>query len=426
MMLRKFIPLFLISWYHYCLAFLGALFFRFPSKKMKVIGVTGTKGKTTTCNFIAHLLNSAGFKTGMTTTVNFRIGDKEWLNKTKQTMLGRFRLQKMLADMHKQGCQYAVVETSSEGILQHRHRFVDYDIAVFTNLYPEHIERHGSFENYRAAKMKLFEKISPRGIGIYNLDDENAGFFSKFPMAKKYGYSLEGSSNENMIVVKAENCREKEDGIEFFINQSSFNPKLLGRFNMYNCLAAVCLGLSQGIEMEIIRKSLNEIKPVAGRMEQINKGQDFKIIIDYSYEPTSLENALKTVRIFNPQRIIAVFGSAGGGRDKWRRPVMGEVADKYADIVIVTTDDPYDEDPSRIVDEILPGVLKNKKRVLEENIFRIVDRREAIKKALSLAQKGDLVLLAGKAGEVWMNVAKGKKIPWNDKEVVSEILDKMA
>ncbi len=142
--------------YHFSLAYLAALFYAFPSSKMTVIGVTGTKGKTTTCNLIAQILNSAGYKTGMATTVNFRIGEKEWLNETKQTMLGRFQLQKLLARMAREGCKYAVIETSSEGILQYRHRFIDYDVAIFTNLSPEHLERHGGFENYRRAKVKLF------------------------------------------------------------------------------------------------------------------------------------------------------------------------------------------------------------------------------------------------------------------------------
>jgi UDP-N-acetylmuramoyl-L-alanyl-D-glutamate--2,6-diaminopimelate ligase len=426
-LIKKFIPSFLISWYHFSLAALGAFFYRFPSRKLKVIGVTGTKGKTTTCNLIAQILNSLGFKTGMATTVNFRIGDREWINTTKQTMLGRFQLQKLLTQMAKEGCGYAVVETSSEGILQHRHRFIDYDIAVFTNLSPEHIERHGSFENYRAAKVKLFEKVSrqKQGIGIYNLDDENVDYFLKYPMAQKYGYTLKEEHKENIKSIAVNDVQLSSKKTKFRIDNLYFETKLIGEFNTYNVVAAVCLAVSQGIEIEKIKEVLSQAKAVPGRLEVIDQDQNFTVIVDYSYEPTSLENALKTVKIFNPARIIVVFGSAAGGRDKWRRAAMGKIADKYTDLIIVTTDDPYDEKPEVIVDDILKEILRNKERVLDKNVFRIIDRREAIKKALSLAQENDLILFAGKGGEVWMNLAKGKKIPWKETEIVRQELEKI-
>jgi UDP-N-acetylmuramoyl-L-alanyl-D-glutamate--2,6-diaminopimelate ligase len=417
--------------YHFLLSFLGAFCYGFPSKKLKVIGVTGTKGKTTTCNLITDVLNYSGFKTGMASTVNFKLGDQEWINQTKQTMQGRFRLQKLLRQMVRQGCQYAVIETSSEGILQHRHRFIDYDIAVFTNLTPEHLERHGSFDNYRAAKMKLFEKVAQKknGLGIYNLDDENVEYFLKIPIKKKYGYKMNSKSKIQDSKVDYQlqitDYRLSNRGVKFMANDQSFQVPLIGRFNIYNIAAAICLGLSQGIQMDKVKQALTKIHPVPGRMEIIDLGQDFTVIVDYSYEPTSLENVLKTAKVFEPERIIVVFGSAGGGRDKWRRPVMGEIADKYADLIIITTDDPYDEEPAAIVKDILKGVLRNKQRVLDKNVFSIVDRRKAIKKALSLAQANDLIIFAGKGGEAWMNIAQGKKIPWNEKEIVIEELRKL-
>jgi UDP-N-acetylmuramoyl-L-alanyl-D-glutamate--2,6-diaminopimelate ligase len=425
-LVKKFIPTFLLSWYHFGLAFLGALIYGFPSKKMFIIGVTGTKGKTTTCNLIAQVLNFSGKKTGMATTVNFCIGEKEWLNKSKQTMLGRFKLQKLLFQMQKAGCQYAVIETSSEGILQHRHRFIDYQMAVFTNLSPEHIERHGSFENYRAAKTKLFETVAKRkgGSGIFNLDDENVRYFSKFPFEKKYGFSLKSSSGQaDDIFITDINLFS--GGTTFKIGQVNFQTNFLGTFNVYNAAAAVALGRAIGLPLETISDSLKKAVPPSGRMELVSGGQKFTMIVDYSYEPTSLENALKTIKIFNPKRVIALFGSAAGGRDSWRRPVMGQIADKYADIIIVTTDDPYDENPEKIIEDILKGILTNPKRVFGENIFKIIDRREAIKKAIEIAQENDVILFAGKGGELWMNVAGGRKIPWDEKQVVQEEIAKI-
>ncbi len=426
--LKKIIPQpifkFLQPAYHWLLGFLAALFYGFPSRKLTVIGVTGTKGKTTTCNLIAQILNSAGFKTGMTTTVNFRIGPKEWINTSKQTMLGRFQLQKLLSKMVRAGCRYAVVETSSEGILQYRHRFIDYKIAVFTNLTPEHIERHGGFENYRGAKLKLFEQVSkkPNAIGIYNLDDKNIGYFLKPKINRQYVYTLQLPDSRtkinNLHIIS--NIKSSIKGTGFLFDKEKFEMPLIGEMNVYNAAAAICVAISQGIPRKQIKKALAKAVPPPGRLEIINKGQKFTVIIDYSYEPTSLENALKTVKVFKPKRIILVVGSAGGGRDKWRRPVMGELADKYANLIVITTDDPYDESPETITKEVLAGVLKNKKRVLGKNVFKITDRRLAIKKAISLAKKGDVVLLAGKGGEMWMNVSEGKKIPWDERKITEE------
>ena len=451
--IKKIIPPFLFSIYHFFLAFLGAVIYGFSSKKMIVIGVIGTKGKTTTCNLIAQILNYCGYKTGMASTVNFRIGDKVWVNETKQTMLGRFQLQRLLKRMADEGCKYAVVETSSEGILQHRHRFIDYDMAVFTNLSPEHIERHGSFEKYRSEKLKLFKMVAKKenGTGVYNLDDENVGHFLSVPVKNKWGYALKNNFQSSISLIakrlqrsglnfqsifNVKNIQLSVNGSDFEINDTKFHTNLLGGFNVYNAAAAVCVALSQNISIEKIREALKIAKPTPGRMEIIDAGQNFTAIVDYSYEQKGLESALKAIRVFNPKRIIVLIGSAGGGRDKWRRPVMGEIADKYADIIIITTDDPYDENPEKIIDEVLAGVIssqggsasggKNPARKINENIFKINDRREAIKKAIEIAREGDAILFAGKGGERWMNLAKGKKIPWDETKIVEGEIKKKA
>ena len=432
--------------YHLLLGYLGAWFYGFPSKKLIVIGVTGTKGKTTTCNLIAQILNYSGLKTGMATTVNFRIGNEEWINTSKQTMLGRFQLQKLLSRMVKEGCKYAVIETSSEGILQYRHRFIDYDIAVFTNLSPEHIEHHGSFENYRDAKIELFKKVAEKsnGVGVYNLDDPNIAYFLKPGILKQYVYSLklkkEIGKIQNLYCVSR--IQSTINGTAFLFNGEEYKMPLIGEFNVYNAVAAICVALSQKIYPSKIKKALLKVKAPSGRFELINKGQDFNVIIDYAHEPASLEAVYKTIKsssfIVHSSKLICLLGSQGGGRDKWKRPEMGKIAAKYCDKIILTNEDPYNEPPLEILNQIEQGIRLNQQNQHKSVVYKIIDRREAIQKALSLAKKavprtelrsgawGDVVILTGKAGEVWMCVENGKKIPWDEKKIVEEEIEKLS
>ncbi len=435
--------------YHFSLAFIAALIYGFPSRKMKVIGVIGTKGKTTTCNLITQILNFSGHKTGMATTVNFRIGDREWKNETKQTMLGRFQLQKLLRQMVKEKCEYAIVETSSEGILQYRHRFIDYDIAVFTNLSPEHIERHGGFENYRSAKVKLFERVAQKkdGIGIYNLDDENVEYFLKPEIKNKQGYARKSQipnpksqTNQKFQITnkyQITNIKLFSDKTEFEINDIKFEMSLIGEFNVYNAAAAIATVLSQNILIEKIKEALAQAKPPAGRMEIMHpkalqigtselESRDFTIIIDYAHEPASVEAVYTTVKKLKVEssKMICLLGAQGGGRDKWKRPKMGEIAGKYCDEIILTNEDPYDENPSQILLDIKSGISNFHPPTGGpiSKIYEIIDRRKAIKKAISLAGAGDVVILTGKGGESSMCVEGGKKIPWDEKKIVEEIL----
>lgn len=429
--------------YHYSLAFLGALFYGFPSKNLIIIGVTGTKGKTTTCNLIHHILNSSGRKTGLATTVNFKIGDREWLNQTKQTMLGRFQLQKLLRQMVEERCEYAVVETSSEGIMQYRHRFIDFNIAVFTNITPEHIERHGGFHLYRQAKVKLFEKVAQKsnGIGIYNLDDENVDYFLKPRIKTKIGFTAALPSNvknpKSFFEVNTEHrvssIKLSENETELFFDKKKIEVPLLGQFNAYNTGAAIATCLALGIPFEQIRKSLKSAEPVPGRMELVDKNQKFTVIVDYAHEPASLEAVYKTLAVLKPSKksnLICLLGGQGGGRDKWKRGAMGKIAGEYCSQIILTNEDPYDENPNQILADIQLGIGNSKFQMqladaAHPNFYKILDRREAIKKAISLAKKGDIVILTGKGGESWMCVKGGKKIPWNEKEVVEEALGKL-
>ena len=397
--IRKLIPHFLLDWYHYLLAFAGAVFCGFPSKKLTVIGVTGTDGKSTTVNLISKVLESSGEKVAVVSSISFKIGDKEIPNKLKMTMPGRFTIQKFLKQAIKEKCKYFVLEVSSEGIKQYRHKFIDFDIAVFTNLSPEHIESHKGFENYKKTKGKLFKET--KEIHIINIDDENAQYFLQFPAKKKYTYGM-----------------EKGD-INF--KNNPFDLKLIGDFNIYNALAAMCVGVSQDIDIKTIKSALENAEGIPGRMELVIK-EPFKVIVDYAVTPNAFE---KVYKILKPKagKMICVFGACGGGRDKWKRPVLGGIAVKYCDEIILTNEDPYDENPQQIIEQIITGIENisiNQQNPHKSAVLKILDRREAIKKALILAKSGDMVIITGKGCEPWMCVAGGKKIAWDDRQIIRE------
>ncbi|MCK4745373.1 UDP-N-acetylmuramyl-tripeptide synthetase, partial [Candidatus Parcubacteria bacterium] len=345
-------------------------------------------------------------------------------------------LQKSLSQMVKNGCRYAIIETSSEGIKQFRHIGINYDILVFTNLTPEHIESHGGFENYKKAKLKLFrhlEKSNRKTMGgkkirktiIANLDDKHYPEFLNFKIDKKIGYSLD-EKFKKINALTASNIKLNLNGSDFEINKTRFHINLLGEFNIYNSLAAVAVGLSQRIPMQQAKKSLRKIESIPGRMEIINKGQNFTVMVDYAPEPESMKQLYKFILDFKKEgtRIIHILGSCGGGRDIARRPVLGKIAGEKADFAIITNEDPYDDDPQEIIDQVAEGAIYAGK-TLNKNLFKILDRGEAIKKGISLAQKNDLVLITGKGSEQAICIADGEKIPWDDREVVMEELKKI-
>lgn len=432
--LKKVIPQPVILFYHWVLVHLATFIYGYPSNKMIVIGVTGTSAKSTVVNLIGQILEQAGFKVGLTTTFNFKIGKEEKINKHKMTMLGRFSLQKLLKQMLKAGCQYAVIETTSQGIKQYRHLGINYDVGVFTNLSKEHIESHGSFEKYRNTKQKFFQHLSKckrkkinnkiiNKVSVVNLDDENREYFLKFKVDQQYGYTCEGNTLKDIKVVKAEDIRTMSDGSEFIVDNVNFKINLLGKFNVINALSAIGVALSQKIDLDICQKALIKIKQIPGRMEVVNK-QPFMVIVDYAHIPDSLEKVYQTLRNLSQRRIrsrrkprlICVLGSAGGGRDKWKRPIMGQIAEKYGDEIIITNEDPYDESPEEIIDQIISGI-KNKK------VIKILDRKKAIRKAINIAREGDIVIITGKGCEPWIMGARGERILWDDRRVVRELLD---
>jgi len=411
-LVKKFIPVFLISWYHFLLAFLGAFLYRFPGKKMTIIGVTGTKGKSTVVDFCHRIFYEAGFKTASLSSIRFKINGRERPNMLKMTMPGRFQIQKFLREALDAGCQYMILEVTSEGILQHRHKFIDFKTAVFTNLAPEHIERHGSFENYRKAKMHLFRAV--KKIHIINADDVNSEYFLQFPAEQKYLYSIKSKKQEIRILKNSKVSKE--------IKNAGINLKLLGEFNIYNALAAVCIGLSEGINLPSCKTSLEKIEKMPGRMEIIIK-EPFKVVVDYAHTPDALEKVYQSLK---GKRLICLLGSAGGGRDKWKRPKMGEIAAKYCQQIVLSNEDPYDEDPEKILEEVFSGISTLKSKKQKAKVFKVLDRREAIKKSLKLAKEGDTVIITGKGCEPWMCVAKGEKISWDDRQIVREEFERLS
>ncbi|MBI5077359.1 UDP-N-acetylmuramoyl-L-alanyl-D-glutamate--2,6-diaminopimelate ligase [Candidatus Falkowbacteria bacterium] len=476
--IKRFLPEIIINQYHKILARLSAFVYQNPSEEMIVIGVTGTNGKSTAVCLIAKALEAAGFKVGATSTVLFKVAEREWLNDKKMTMLGRFQLQKLMRQMVRAGCRYAVIETSSQGIEQYRHLGINYDYVVFTNLTPEHIEAHGGFENYKKAKGKLFEHLTrkrrkniqglehddlplipsllKRGgrdearsdlpptpslvrrgsqtqkVSVVNVDDEHAEYFLRFNADKKIKFAI---NNVNADFV-GRNVSVSAAGTSFSVNSNKVNLKLIGAFNVYNALPAIAIGLSEGLTFEQVKYGLENVKGVPGRMEIIDEGQPFTVIVDYAPEPAGmgmLYNAVVALRPFenlrvtsqgdNLGRIIHVLGSCGGGRDKARRPILGQMAGEKADVVIVTNEDPYDEDPMEIINAVAAGAIQAGKEE-NKNLFKILDRKEAIKKAIDLASAGDLVLVTGKGAEQAMAVSGGKYIPWDDRKIIREALDK--
>jgi UDP-N-acetylmuramoyl-L-alanyl-D-glutamate--2,6-diaminopimelate ligase len=408
-LIKKFVPSFLIGWYHFLLAFLGAVFYRFPSRELKVIGVTGTNGKTTVADLTTKILEEAGYKVASLSSIKFKIGDKEWLNTLKMTMPGRFKLQRFLRQAVNEKCQYVVLEVTSEGIRQHRQKFINFDIAVFTNLTPEHIEAHGGFENYKKAKGKLFQ--ATKEIHVINIDDENSEHFLQFPANKKYTYGLE----EGDVNTK----------------NTQFKLNLIGGFNIYNALAAICVGLSQGIDLGTCKKAVEKVEGIPGRMEEVIS-KPFKAFVDYAFTPNALEKVYQTLTASHKaltSKLICVLGACGGGRDKWKRPILGELAGKYCDKVIVTNEDPYDEGPMEIIEQVAKGAEKiSLNQPIDQPksaVEKILDRREAISKALKLAERNDVVIITGKGCEPWICVTKGKKIPWDDRGVVREEFKKL-
>lgn len=421
------------SWrrrYHLALATLAAFWYRYPARELIVIGITGTDGKTTTATMTAAVLAASGANVGLTSSVYCQVGAERWMNTTHMTMPGRFALQRLLRRMVQAGCSYAVLEVSSEGLAQSRLQGIDVDIAAITNLSPEHIEAHGSFEAYRAAKGRLFQALThaPKRVhgktiataSVVNLDDDTASFYLEFPVHERFGTTLKpaGEAVRGVRLVQADQIEHAETGAAFMVEGNILTTRLPGVYNVRNALQAVAMARALDIPWEAIRKGLADLTGIPGRFEEIRSPRGFSVVIDYALTPAALASFFQSVHARNPKRVIAVFGAAGGGRDTWKRPQLGEIASQFASQIIITTDDPFDEDPAAIAQEIRSGIPTIYPGTVEVEL----DRRSAIASAITQAQAGDIVTITGMGAEMSMNVAGGKQVPWSDTEVVKEAI----
>lgn len=425
--LKKIIPESLLArvrpLYHFLLTASAAVFYGFPSRRIRVIGVTGTKGKTTVVELIHKILEEADFGVSSVSSLRFRAGRDEGVNERKMTMPGRFFVQKFLYEAVRAGHKYAIIEVTSEGIKQFRHRFINFDTAILTNVSPEHIEAHGGFEKYLRAKLDLFWRLPKRGTAVINYDDPNFKRFSAATSARKIFYGKDGvdfGDKKNAV----RHLLVNKGGIEFEVGGVKVSSPLLGEFNFYNILAATTLGINEHISLEKISSAIVKVSGIKGRMEFVQK-EPFSVVVDYAHTPDSLGKVYSLLRSYQlpatNHKLICVLGAAGGGRDKWKRPEFGKIAAEFCDEVILTNEDPYDEIPQMIIEDIERGISTS--YTLQATRFKkIIDRRKAIHEALRLAKTGDTVVITGKGAEPWIMGPGGERTPWDDRKVVKEEL----
>ncbi|MBP7811774.1 MAG: UDP-N-acetylmuramoyl-L-alanyl-D-glutamate--2,6-diaminopimelate ligase [Candidatus Moranbacteria bacterium] len=403
--------------YHLPLAVFAAVYFGFPGSKMKVIGVTGTNGKTTTAQFITRILREAGKKTAMASTINFVIGDREWTNASKFTTLSAWKLQKFLREAVGSGCEYAVIEISSHALDQRRVWGISYEVAVMTNVTREHLDYHRTMSEYRRAKRRLFDRAR---LAVVNLDMEHP---EEYISLKRYAEVASYSTRRSEASVFAEGIAFDVLGTSFLVQGREFRIHLPGRYNVENALAAISVARILGIDLLVAGQALNGISGVPGRMESVPNVRGLHVIIDYAVTPDSLEKlyGLITDMRTGDARIISVFGACGE-RDRGKRPIMGAIVSSFANILILTNEDPYHEDPEQILNEIESGISGKEKG---KEYWRILDRREAIAHALHSARPGDWIIVTGKGAEETMAIGD-TRLPWSERQVIEKELAKIA
>lgn len=424
------VPLIMVNDSRQALARLAASFHGLPSRRLRLIGVTGTNGKTTTTHLIRDLLEAAGRRSGLIGTVRYIVGDV--VRDADRTTPQAPDIQGMLAEMTAAGLDAAVMEVTSIALVQERVTGCEFDLGIFTNLTQDHLDDHGSMDAYAAAKRRLFTMLGRGPLGgepakagpkaaIINADDAYAEFMAAASPVPVITFGLERPAD-----FRAEAVRIGPRGTSFLLRAGGATHEvqmpLMGRFNVYNALAALAAAHAEGIEIEAAVEALAHAAPVPGRLERVEAGQPFPVIVDYAHTPDSLENLLLTARDFTPGRLIAVFG-CGGDRDPGKRPLMGQIAARLADYVIITSDNPRTEDPAGILADIEAGIAGGEYR--DRPREHVVDRREAIGRAVAMARPGDAVVIAGKGHETYQ-IFRDRTVPFDDRQVAAEALRSLA
>jgi UDP-N-acetylmuramoyl-L-alanyl-D-glutamate--2,6-diaminopimelate ligase len=394
------------------LALISALYYNYPSSKLKVVGVTGTNGKTTITYMLKSIWEKNGEKAGLIGTVAYHIGDKviPAVNTTPESL----DLQRMFHEMLKQKVTSVAMEVSSHSLVLNRVKTVDFDVAVFTNLNPEHLDFHKDMKSYKEAKGILFQNLKEDSYAVINLDDPEWEYFYNVRKGVRLTYSLKNKEADFYI----KTCSQTDSGFNLELvtpgGDLDIDLKVLGDVNIYNSLAAVTSAFVTGTSLSKIKTGLESFSGVPGRLQQIDLSQNFKVIIDYAHTPFAFENLLRTVRKMTKGKIIFLFG-CGGDRDRTKREIMGRIASELADFVILTTDNPRSEDPKEIIQEILKGVTDKSK------VEVILNRKDAIISALGKAKEDDTVVLAGKGHEDYQIIGK-EKLHFSEREIVEEEL----
>ena len=423
------VPKSLINFFHYTESIAAAQKYKKPSEQMIVIGIVGSKGKTTTANMLWSILSADGHKVGLIGTANIRYGNKEEMNSYHMTMPGAFVMQKILAKMASMKCKYVIMEVPSEGQTQYRHIGINFDVLVFTNVTKELMAAHDfSMEILHKHNKRVFKRLThskrktidlartPKMI-IANTDNKHAKDYLIFQADKKLTFGTKADAD-----YKITDVADTQNGISFDINGTSYKAKILGKINAINAAGAIATASALGATKKAITSGLSKLPTIPGRMEVIEGKQPFTVVVDYAHEQASMTALMNSAKDMKPKgaNVITLLGAEGGGRDSAKRPEMGEICAKGSDIIILSNVDPYEDDPMGIINDIKKGALKAGAKE-GKSMFIVPDRREGIRKALQLAKKDDLVLITGKGAEQSI-VIGGKSSPWDDRKVVSEEL----
>jgi len=421
------LPYIEVAHIHSALADLAATFYDHPARRLCTIGVTGTDGKTTTSHLISAILDTAGRRHGLMTTASFKSGDRRWENATRQSTLEALDIQRFLHQLLcEEGAGYAVIEATSHGLELQRVRGCAFDLGVVTNITHEHLDFHQTIENYRRAKARLFAMLDPtreKGLqiaptAILNQDDSSFEILRPYCRVPVLSYGIETPAGVRAVDLQLEASQSSFRAI-LPDGEIGITTPLVGRFNVSNCLAAIATAWSLGIAPALIARALATMEGVSGRMERIDEGQPFTVMVDYAHTPESLEKVLRTLRPLTSGRLMVVFGSAGQ-RDRQKRPIMGGIAAQLSDFFVITDEDPRQEDRLRILQEIAAGARAAGRREGEDFLL-IADRRQAIATAFARATSGDTVLLAGKGHEQSIIIGT-TSTPWDDRRVAREQL----